>query len=718
MRDVDELVKRSQAGDRAAMGELVAAVQDDIWRLELSHLRSEPDAEDATQETFARMIESLGGLRDARAFRGWLYRIALNQAHETGRRRAAEAKALAAAASTSQENREADAMERSELAQSVRLAVKGLEQSLRTTVELRYEHGLAYADIARAMECPEGTVADRLHTAHERLKRALAGAGVAITMALLETELSAAPRTGAPARLASRLEKLSRDARPAAPGGPNRPTVGIAAAVAVLLAIGVWYAFHRFGPLGSGAQDSAQGHVAERGASGNGEGATNSPSTADAARNNANDAARTDSTAAASSQLAVVEGHVRDSRDGRPVEGARVWLTGKQLSGEAGPSTTTGADGAFRLEATAGDYDLHAFATGFLDYLIERRIDEVRARKAGEIKEPNAAGESVWRLKLPEGGHVSREIELKSGVAIRGRVVDARGGLVAGAKVTFEMQYIDWEGLQNGCTFGYCPDGSARSVTTDFEGRFLFHGIYPRGKAVISANREGFDDGSEEVALAGADADIVITLLPGLEIAGEVVDHLGAPVAGAVLLLGSPGELASNLEQQKLRTDAEGRFSLIDCPRTTNLVAAYAPGHGWVLLDFSALDAKHLKLTLPQANGALKGRVRDGRGLPIAGALIRVASFELRGEGANGRLGFGGMVGWSEDEGPQAVGTLGVDGPGGEILSREDGTFEINGLPVSTGTPIQLEISKDGYEQFEQTVTAEGWLDIEMSPGK
>ncbi|MBI2923089.1 MAG: sigma-70 family RNA polymerase sigma factor [Planctomycetes bacterium] len=87
MRDVTELVKRARGGDREALAALLEAVQDDIWRFQLSRHRSEADAEDATQETFVRMMSSLGELREPGAFRGWLYRIALNEALETGRRR-------------------------------------------------------------------------------------------------------------------------------------------------------------------------------------------------------------------------------------------------------------------------------------------------------------------------------------------------------------------------------------------------------------------------------------------------------------------------------------------------------------------------------------------------------------------------------------------------------------------------------------------------------
>ena len=49
--------------------------------------------------------------------------------------------------------------------------VKDLPEELRTTLVLFHVDGMSYADIARTMECPLGTVRSRLFEARERLKR-------------------------------------------------------------------------------------------------------------------------------------------------------------------------------------------------------------------------------------------------------------------------------------------------------------------------------------------------------------------------------------------------------------------------------------------------------------------------------------------------------------------------------------------------------------------
>jgi RNA polymerase sigma-70 factor (ECF subfamily) len=49
--------------------------------------------------------------------------------------------------------------------------VKDLPEELRTPLVLFHIDGMKYADIARAMECPVGTVRSRLFEARERLKK-------------------------------------------------------------------------------------------------------------------------------------------------------------------------------------------------------------------------------------------------------------------------------------------------------------------------------------------------------------------------------------------------------------------------------------------------------------------------------------------------------------------------------------------------------------------
>ncbi|NUN50930.1 MAG: sigma-70 family RNA polymerase sigma factor, partial [Candidatus Brocadiae bacterium] len=191
MKPCTDLVIRARSGDRAALEPLFREVQGDVFRLLLSELRNQADAEDAAQETFRQAVESIGSLRDPGAFPAWLVRIALEKARTLRRRATAEQRAGEEKARRSGTQGEEATMqaERNELGGRVRSAVDGLEPELRTAVRLRYEHGMTYEEIAEATDAPGGTVAWRLSEAHRRLQRVLAATGVVLAIAALEREL-------------------------------------------------------------------------------------------------------------------------------------------------------------------------------------------------------------------------------------------------------------------------------------------------------------------------------------------------------------------------------------------------------------------------------------------------------------------------------------------------------------------------------------------------
>ncbi len=74
---IEALVVRTKAGDRAAAEALVAAIQDDVYRLALRMLGLRAEAEDATQEILLQALTHLSEFRAESAFRTWLWRIAV-----------------------------------------------------------------------------------------------------------------------------------------------------------------------------------------------------------------------------------------------------------------------------------------------------------------------------------------------------------------------------------------------------------------------------------------------------------------------------------------------------------------------------------------------------------------------------------------------------------------------------------------------------------------
>ena len=72
------LVERARSGDRRALDELVARVQDSVYAVAFRILGNIADAEDATQEALVRIVTHLSSWRGESRFLTWVYRVAVN----------------------------------------------------------------------------------------------------------------------------------------------------------------------------------------------------------------------------------------------------------------------------------------------------------------------------------------------------------------------------------------------------------------------------------------------------------------------------------------------------------------------------------------------------------------------------------------------------------------------------------------------------------------
>ena len=82
-----ELVARACAGEVEAFGRLVDRHYDDCTRFARRMLGNRDDAEDALQEAFVHAYRGLRAYRERDAFRGWLYRIVVNECRRLAARR-------------------------------------------------------------------------------------------------------------------------------------------------------------------------------------------------------------------------------------------------------------------------------------------------------------------------------------------------------------------------------------------------------------------------------------------------------------------------------------------------------------------------------------------------------------------------------------------------------------------------------------------------------
>ncbi len=92
--DEAALVARAVAGDRAALSEVIAQLQDPLYRLALRMTGRPADAEDAVQEILIRVVTRLSTWRGEAALRTWAYRVGANYLISQHRRSAPEREQL------------------------------------------------------------------------------------------------------------------------------------------------------------------------------------------------------------------------------------------------------------------------------------------------------------------------------------------------------------------------------------------------------------------------------------------------------------------------------------------------------------------------------------------------------------------------------------------------------------------------------------------------
>jgi RNA polymerase sigma-70 factor (ECF subfamily) len=162
---VRRAVARAQAGDRDALRFLYAQYVDNVYGYVLSVVHDEHDAEDVTQQVFAKLMTVLPKYREQDVpFAGWLLRISRNAALDWLRGK--RAIPCGEVRPVGFERGDDGANERAVL---LRDALSALPEDQRKVVVLRHVVGLTPGEIARRM----GKTEPAIHGLHNRGRSAL-----------------------------------------------------------------------------------------------------------------------------------------------------------------------------------------------------------------------------------------------------------------------------------------------------------------------------------------------------------------------------------------------------------------------------------------------------------------------------------------------------------------------------------------------------------------
>lgn len=173
-----DVLARAQEGDVEAFAALVRVHEVDVLRLCRRLLGSATEAEDASQETFARAQVALASYDPQRPFRPWLLAIAAHRSVDLLRRRGTERglfvpDAVDADATEAAGPSPLDLGLRAEQRRRLLEAIEVQPEKYRAPLLLRYYADLDYAAIADALDVSRNQVATLLFRARQRLRAAL-----------------------------------------------------------------------------------------------------------------------------------------------------------------------------------------------------------------------------------------------------------------------------------------------------------------------------------------------------------------------------------------------------------------------------------------------------------------------------------------------------------------------------------------------------------------
>ena len=174
-----ELIIRTQKGDKDAFNPIVSKYQQKIYNLIYQRVRNREMAEDICQETFLKAWQALPNFKGQSAFYSWLYKIAINSCIDFLRK---QNKGIVmsweelpqhvdkAIEASQKQPSISQILEKKEFRNIVGKAVRQLPTGQRDVFYLRYGEELRIKDIATRLNKSEGTIKTHLHHARRKLR--------------------------------------------------------------------------------------------------------------------------------------------------------------------------------------------------------------------------------------------------------------------------------------------------------------------------------------------------------------------------------------------------------------------------------------------------------------------------------------------------------------------------------------------------------------------
>ena len=180
--DADEvLVSRAQSGDTLAFDQLVVRYSPRLYGMIYHMTSNKEDANDLTQDVFAKAYRSLNRFRGRSSFYTWIYVIGTNMTLNFLKKRNRRAawsldnldsgiqndEAMVDLAHAANPRHQSDL---NELQKKLNEAMQSLSNVHRAVVTMFDIQGIPHAEISKILKVSEGTVRSRLFYAHRQLQ--------------------------------------------------------------------------------------------------------------------------------------------------------------------------------------------------------------------------------------------------------------------------------------------------------------------------------------------------------------------------------------------------------------------------------------------------------------------------------------------------------------------------------------------------------------------
>ncbi|MHC5037484.1 MAG: RNA polymerase sigma factor [Planctomycetota bacterium] len=227
-------------GNRKAYEKIVDRHAGFVFNIAFGVLHERNLAEDATQDTFLTLLKTSRAFRPTGSFRAWIGRIAFHRALDLQRRGIRRQKMEKRAAIEKPEgDRNMDSDKTSQLAE-LKALVSRLPLKLRTPVILKYFQKVPQGEIAAILGCSERTVSNRIQESLQRMRKAMAQAGMASMVPGLEGSLKVLQGERVSSTLLGSLQTLQAGAGVTGVGGAALwKGIGIGAALLAAITVTV-----------------------------------------------------------------------------------------------------------------------------------------------------------------------------------------------------------------------------------------------------------------------------------------------------------------------------------------------------------------------------------------------------------------------------------------------------------------------------------------------